>query len=105
MKKLYEDKIENEIVIKLKNTTFERKKFKLEHPNNFANQQDIEFDLTYHNVKIEPSSLGQFKELIEPSSLGQFNEHSLAQTVVDKDISNSFMGKAFPKSLLIQLTQ
>ena len=60
MKKLYEDKIDNEIEIKLKNTASERKKFKLEHPNNF----DTNFDLTCHNVKIEPSSLGQFKELI-----------------------------------------
>ena len=34
MKKLYEDKIDNEIKIKLKNIASERKKFKLEHPNN-----------------------------------------------------------------------
>ena len=54
MKKLYEDKIDNETEIKLKNTASERKKFKLEHPNNF----DTESDLTCHNVKIEPSSLG-----------------------------------------------
>ena len=60
MMKLYEDKIDNEIEIKLKNTASERNKFKLEHPNNF----DTKFDLTCHNVKIEPSSLGQFKELI-----------------------------------------
>ena len=66
MKKLYGDKIDNEIEIKLKNAAFERKKYKLEHPNNF----EIGFDLTCHNVKIEPSSLGQFKELIESSSLG-----------------------------------
>ena len=98
MKKLYEDKIDNEIEIKLKNTASERKKFKLKHPNNFANQQDTESDLTCHNVKIEPSSLGQFKELIKPSSLGQFNEPSPTQVVVGKDISNSFMGEVFPKS-------
>ena len=61
MKKLYEDKIDNEIEIKLKNSASQRKKFKLEHPNNFANQQEIEFDLTCHNVKIEPSSLGSLK--------------------------------------------
>ena len=85
MKKLYEDKIDNKIEIKFKNTGFERKKFKLEHPNNFSNQQDIESDLTCHNVKIEPSSLGRFKELIEPNSLGQFNEPSLPQMVADKD--------------------
>ena len=60
MKKLYEDKIDNETEIKLKNTASERKKFELEHPNNF----DTESDLTCHNVKIKPSSLGQFKELI-----------------------------------------
>ena len=79
MKKLYEDKIDNEIEIKLKNTVSERKKFKLENPNNFTileNQQDTESNLTSHNVKIKPSSLGKFKELIEPGSLGQFNEHS-----------------------------
>ena len=35
IKKLYEDKIENEIDIKLKNTALERKKFKIEHTNNF----------------------------------------------------------------------
>ena len=71
MKKLYEDKIDNEIEIKLKNLASQRKKFKLEHPNNFANQQEIESNLTCYNVKIEPSSLGHFKEQIEPSSLGQ----------------------------------
>ena len=48
MKKLYEDKIDNEIEIKLKNASSERKKFKVEHPNNF----DTEFDSTSHNVKI-----------------------------------------------------
>ena len=51
MKKLYEGKIDNEIKIKLKNTTFESKKFKLENPNNFAfleNQEDIESNLTCH---------------------------------------------------------
>ena len=64
---IYEDKIHNEIEIKLKNTVSKIKKFKLEHPNNFAfleNQQDTESNLTSHNVKVEPSSLGQFKELI-----------------------------------------
>ena len=89
MKKLYEDKIDNEIEIKLKNTTSESKKFKLEHPNNFAfleNQQDTESYLTCHNVKVQPRSLGQI------------NEPSLAQTVAGKDISNLFMGEAFPKA-------
>ena len=108
MKKLYEDKIDNEIEIKLKNTTSERKKFKLEHPNNFAfleNQQDTKSNLTCYNVKVEPSSMGRIKELIEPSSLGQFNEPSPAQTVVGKDISNPFMGETFPENLLLQLTQ
>ena len=103
MKKLYEDKIENEIVIKLKNTAFERKKFKIEHTNNFSNlenQHDIGFD-----IKIEPSPLGQFKELLEPSSLGQFNQPSPAQTVAGKDTTNPFMGEVFPKSLLVQLTR
>ena len=61
--------------------------------------------MTCHNVKIEPSSLGQLKEIIEPSSLGQFDEPSPAQTVVGKDMSNPFMGEVFPKSLLVQLTQ
>ena len=89
MKKLYEDKIDNEIEIKLKNTTSEMKKFKLEHPNNF----DTKSDLTCHNVKIESSSLGQF------------DEPSPSQTVAGKDTSNSFMGEAFPKSLLLQITQ
>ena len=82
MKKLYENKIDNEIEIKLKNTASKRKKFKLEYPNNF----DIGSDLTCHNVKIEPSSLDQFKELTEPSSLGQFNEPSPAQMIAGKDI-------------------
>ena len=83
MKKLYEDKIENEIDIKLKNTTFERNKFKIEHTNNFSNlenQHDTGFD-----IKIEPNPLGQFKELLESSTLGQFNEPSLAQTIAGKD--------------------
>ena len=47
---------------------FERKKFKIEHTNNFSileNQYDSGFD-----IKIEPSPLGQFKKLLEPSSLG-----------------------------------
>ena len=97
MKKLYEDKIENEIDIKLKNIAFERKEFKIEHTNNFSNlenQHDIGFD-----IKIEPSPLGQFKELLEPSSLGQFNEPSPTQTIAGKDTTNPFMGKVFPKSL------
>ena len=49
--------------------------------------------MTCHNVKVEPSSLGQI------------NEPSTAQMVASKDISNPFMGEAFPKSLLIHLTQ
>ena len=103
MKKLYEDKIENEINIKLKNTTFERKKFKIEHTNYFSNlenQHDARPD-----IKIEPGPLGQFKELLEHSSLGQMNEPSPAQTIAGKDTSNQFMGEALPKSLLVQLTQ
>ena len=103
MKKLYEDKIENEMDIKLKNTTFERKKFKIEHTNKFSNlenQHDAGFD-----IKIEPSPLGQFKELLEPSSLGQFNEPSPVQMVAGKDTTNPFMSEVFPKSLLVQLTQ
>ena len=77
MKKLYEDKIENEIDKKLKNTTFERKKFKIEHTNNlehmnkFAtleNHLDMRLD-----IKVEPSPLGPFKDLLELSSLGQIN--------------------------------
>ena len=97
MKKLYEDKIENEIDIKLKNIAFERKEFKIEHTNNFSNlekQHDIGSD-----IKIEPIPLGQFKELLEPSSLGQFNEPSPTQTIAGKDTTNPFMGKVFPKSL------
>ena len=102
MKKLYEDKIENEIDIKLKNTVFERKKLKIEHTNNFSNlenQHDTESD-----IKIEPSPLGQFKELLEPSLLGQFNEPSPTQTVAGKDTTNPFIGEVFPKILLVQLT-
>ena len=57
------------------------------------------------NIKVEPSPLGQFKDLLEPSSLGQINEPSPAQTVAGKDTTNPFMGEAFPKSLLVQLTQ
>ena len=68
--------------------------------SNLENQHDTGFD-----VKIEPSPLGQFKELLEPSSLGQFNEPSPAQTVAGKDTTNPFMGKVFPNSLLVQLTQ
>ena len=97
MKKLYEDKIENEIDIKLKITAFERNKFKIEHTNNFSNLEN-QHD-TGSDIKIEPSPLGQFKELLEPSSLGQFNEPSPAQTVAGKDTTNPFMGEVFPKSL------
>ena len=103
MKKLYEDKIENEIDIKLKNIAFERKKFKIEHTNNFSNLEN-QYD-TGSDIKIEPSLLGQFKELLEPSSLSQFNEHNPAQTVASKDTTNPFMSEVFPKSLLVQLTQ
>ena len=80
-----------------------RKKFKIEHTNNFSileNQHDVGSD-----IKIEPSPLGQFNELLKPSSLGQFNEPSPTQTVAGKDITNPFMGEAFPKSLIVQLTQ
>ena len=103
MKKLYEDKIENEIYIKLKNIAFERKKFKIEHTNNFSNLEN-QHD-TSSDIKIEPSPLGQFKELLEPSSLSQFNEPNPTQTVAIKDTTNPFMGEVFPKSLLVQLTQ
>ena len=97
MKKLYEDKIENEIDIKLKNTSFERKKFKIEHTNYFSNLEN-QHDA---DIKIEPSPLGRFKELLEPSSLGQINEPSPTQTIAGKDTSNLFMGEAFPKSLIV----
>ena len=96
MKKLYEDKIENEIDIKLKSTAFERKKFKIEHTNYLEDQHNAGPD-----IKIEPSLLGQFKELLESSSLGKINEPSPAQTVAGKDTSNPFMGEAFLKSLLV----
>ena len=79
------------------------KKFKIEHTNNFSNlenQHDTGFD-----IKIEPSPLGQFKELLEPSSLGQFNEPNLAQTTAGKDTTNPFMGEVFPKILLVKLIQ
>ena len=49
--------------------------------------------MTCHNVKIEASSFGQC------------DEPTLAQTVAGKNISNPFMGEAFQKSLLLQLTQ
>ena len=109
MKKLYEDKIENEIDTKLKNTTFERKKFKIEHTNNFEHMNKFS-TLENHpeigpKLKAEPSPLGQFKDLLEPISLGQINEPSPAQTVATKDTPNPFMGETFPKSLLVQLTQ
>ena len=91
------------IDIKLKNTAFEKKKFKIEHTNNFSNlenQHDARPD-----IKIESSPLSQFKELLESSSLGKINELNPAQTIAGKDISNPFMGDVFPKSLLVQLTQ
>ena len=47
----------------------------------------------------------EFKDLLDPSSLGQINEPSPAQIVAGKDTPNLFMGEAFPKSLLVQLTQ
>ena len=103
MKKLYEDKIEKEIYLNLKNTAFERKKFKIEHTNYFSNLENQNDDGP--DIKIEPNPLGQFKELLEPSSLGQINEPSPAQKVTGKDTSNPFMGEAFPKSLLVKLTQ
>ena len=103
MKKLYEDKIENEIYIKLKNTSFERKKFKIEHTNNFSNLEN-EHDAR-PDIKIELSPLGQFKELLELSSLGKINEPSPTETVAGKDTSNPSMGEVFPKSLIVQLTQ
>ena len=53
------------------------------------------------DIKVEPSPLGQFKDLLEPSSLGQINEPSPAQTVAGKDTQNPFMGEIFPKSLLV----
>ena len=37
--------------------------------------------------------------------MGQINEPSPAQMVTGKDTSNPFMGEAFRKSLLVQLTQ
>ena len=57
------------------------------------------------DIKVEPNPLGQFKDLLEPNSLGQINEPSPAQTVASKDMPNPFMGEAFSKSLLVQLTQ
>ena len=57
------------------------------------------------DIKVVPCPLGQFKELLKSSSLDQINEPSPAQTVVGKDTPNPFMGEAFPKSLLVQLTQ
>ena len=91
------------LFVKLKSTSFERNKFKIEHTNYFSNlenQHDVGLD-----IKIEPSPLDQFKELLEPSSLGQINEPSPVQTKADKSTSNPFMGKVFPKSLIVQLTQ
>ena len=106
IKKLYEDKIENEIDIKLKNTALERKKFKIEHTNNFEHINKFSaLENQPEDIKIEPSPLEQFINLLEPSSLGINNEPSPAQTVAGKDTSNPFMDEAFPKSLLVQLTQ
>ena len=109
MKKLYEDKIKNEIDKKLKNTAFERKKFKMEHTNNLEHMNKFA-TLENHldmgpDIKVEPSPLDQFKDLLEPNSLGQINEPSPAQMIVGKDTSNPFMGEAFPKSRLVQLTK
>ena len=102
-------KIENEIDKKLKNTAFERNKFKIKHTNNFEHMNKFS-TLENHpdigpDIKVEPSLLSQFKELLEPSLLDQINEHSPAQTVASKDTQNLFMGEAFPKSLLVQLIQ
>ena len=90
----------------MKNTALERKKFKIEHTNNFEHINKFSV-LENHpdDIKIEPSPLEQFRDLLEPSSLGINNEPSPAQTIVGKDTPNSFMGEAFPKSLLVQLTQ
>ena len=66
----------------------------------FKNHLDMRSD-----IKVEPSPLGQFKDLLEPSSLGQINESSPTQTVVGKNTPNPFMGEAFLKSLLVQLIQ
>ena len=58
MKKLYEDKIENEIDIKLKNTALERKKFKIEHTNNFVHINNFSvLENQPEDIKIEPSPL------------------------------------------------
>ena len=100
------EKIENEIDIKLKNTALERKKFKIEHTNNFEHINKFSaLENQPDDIKIESSPLEQFIDLLEPSSLGINNEPSPAQTVVGKDKPNPFMGEAFPKSLLVQLTQ
>ena len=106
IKNLYEDKIENEIDIKLKNTALERKKFKIEHTNNFEHINNFSvLENQPENINIEPSPIEQFINSLEPSSLGINNEPSPAQTVAGKDTPNPFMGEAFPKSLLVQLTQ
>ena len=71
MKKLYEEKIANEIDIKLKNIALERKKFKMEHTNNLEHINKFSV-LENHpdNIKIEPNPLGQSRDLLEPSSSG-----------------------------------
>ena len=84
----------------MKNAALERKKFKIEHINKFPVLENHPDD-----IKIEPSPLEQFKDLLEPSSLGINNEPSPTQTIAGKDTLNLFMGEAFPKSLLVQLTQ
>ena len=57
------------------------------------------------DLKVEPNPLGKFKDLLEPSSLGQINEPSPTQIVAGKDTPTPFMGEAFPKSMLVHLTQ
>ena len=91
----------------MKNTALERKKkFKIEHTNNFEHINKFSA-LENHpgDIKIEPSPLEPFINLLEPSSLGINNEPSPAKTAANKDTANPFMGEAFPKSLLVQLTQ
>ena len=90
----------------MKNTALERKKFKIEHTNNFEHFNKFSV-LENHpdDIKIEPSPLEQFIDLLEPSSLGQNNEPSSIQTVAGNDTPNPFMGEAFLKNLLVQLTQ
>ena len=90
----------------MKNIALERKKFKIEHTNNFEHiNKFLALENHPDDIKIEPSPLEQFINLLEPSSLGINNEPSSTQTVVGKDTPNPFMGETFPKSLLNQLTQ